>query len=104
MRTTPNITKELRRLDDAINNKLIPFFTDNKLCGNDGRLLLSLPAKFGGMRMTAFYRIHKNRISKLASTNRITQIINSTTRKNIQNSRKIYKQHHEESQLGKTRV
>ena len=40
----PNINEELRRLDDAINSKLIPSFTD-KLCGNDERLLLSLPTK-----------------------------------------------------------
>ena len=40
----PNINEELRRLDDAINNKLIPSFT-GKLCGNDERLLLSLPTK-----------------------------------------------------------
>ena len=45
MRTTPNINKQLRRLDDAINNKLIPSFTENKRCGNDERLLLSLPTK-----------------------------------------------------------
>ena len=30
MHTTPNVNEELRRLDDAINNKLIPSFTDQK--------------------------------------------------------------------------
>ena len=35
MRTTFGIDEQLRRLDDVINNKLIPSFTENKLCGND---------------------------------------------------------------------
>ena len=34
IRTTSNINEELRRLDDAITNKLIPSFTENKVCGN----------------------------------------------------------------------
>ena len=60
MRTTPNINEELRRLDDAINNKLTPSFMENKLCGKDRRLLLSLPTKLGGMGISVFfrYRIH----------------------------------------------
>ena len=57
MRTTPNINEELRGLDDAINNKLISFFTENKLCGNDERLLLSLPTKLGGMGIPVFFEI-----------------------------------------------
>ena len=31
MCTTLNINKELRRLDEAINTKLVPSFLDNKL-------------------------------------------------------------------------
>ena len=57
MHTTPNINEELRGIDDAINNKLIPFFTENKLCGNDERLLLSLPTKLGGMGIPVFAEI-----------------------------------------------
>ena len=60
MRTTPNINEELRRLDDAINNKLIPSFTENKLCRNDERLLLSLPTKLGGNGYTWFFRNGKH--------------------------------------------
>ena len=115
MHTTPNVNEELRRLDDAINNKLIPSFTDqkqpqevfvkkvvlknfgnyhrktpvlkallqyrtfpvkfqkvlrtlilmnicerllltdNKLCGNDEQLLLSLTTKLGGMGIPGFF-------------------------------------------------
>ena len=60
MRTTPNINEELRRLDDAINNKLTPSLMENKLCGKDRRVLLSLPTKLGGMGISVFfrYRIH----------------------------------------------
>ena len=70
MRTAPNINEELRWLDDAINNKFIPSFTENKLCGNDERLLLKLPTKLGGMDFT---------------TNKRACIINSTRRKDLQN-------------------
>ena len=54
MRTTPNINEELRRLDDVINNKLIPSFTENNLCGNHERLLLLLPTKLGRMGIPVF--------------------------------------------------
>ena len=57
MRTTPNINEELRQLDDAINNKLIPSFRENKLFGNHERLLLSLPTKLGGMCIPVFSQI-----------------------------------------------
>ena len=57
MRTTSGIDEELRRLDDVINNKLIPSFTEKKLCGNDERHLLSLPIKLGGMGIPIFSEI-----------------------------------------------
>ena len=57
MRTTPGIDEELRRLDYVINNKLIPSFTENKLCGNDERHLLSLPTKLGGIGIPIFSEI-----------------------------------------------
>ena len=54
MRTTPNINEELRRLNDAINNKPIPSFAENKLCENGERLLLSPPTKLWGMGIPVF--------------------------------------------------
>ena len=45
MRTTPKINKELKRLDDAINNKFTPSFTVNKLCRNNEFQNSSLLAK-----------------------------------------------------------
>ena len=82
MRKTSNINEGLRRLDDAINNKLIPSFTENKLCGHDERLLLSLLTKLGGMGFPVF--------SKIAN-------IEFQTRKDIRNSKRNYKQHQGEN-------
>ena len=45
MRTTPKINEELKRLDDAINNKFTPSFTVNKLCRNNEFQNSSLLAK-----------------------------------------------------------
>ena len=59
MRTSPNMNEELGWLDDAINNKLIPSFTENKLCGNDELLLLSIPTKLGRMGIPVFSEIAK---------------------------------------------
>ena len=104
MHTTPSINEELRRLEDATNNKLIPSFTCNKLCGNDEQLLLSLPIKLGGMEIPFFSWNHGNRISELVAINRRTHIINNTTRSKTQNSNRNYKQNQEENKTGKTRV
>ena len=57
MGTTSSIDEELRRLNAVINKKLIPSFTENKLCGNDKRHLLSLPTKLGGMGIPIFSEI-----------------------------------------------
>ena len=54
MHTTPNINEELRRLDDVINNKPIPSFTESKACRNDEQLLLSLPTKPQRMGIPVF--------------------------------------------------
>ena len=45
MRTTPKINEELKRLDDAINNKFTPSFTVNNLCRNNEFQNSSLLAK-----------------------------------------------------------
>ena len=51
-----------------------------------------------------FFRNHGSRISKLDTTNRRMHIINSATRKNIQDLKINYKQHQEEDQMGKKEV
>ena len=56
MRTTPKINEELRRLGDAINNKLTPSFTGNKLSENEELFLLSPPTNLGPMRILVIFR------------------------------------------------
>ena len=65
MRATPNLNEKLRRLDDAVNNKLISFFTESKLCGNDERLIISLPTKLEGMCIPVFSKIANIEIKTL---------------------------------------
>lgn len=57
MNRTPKVNEEFRRSDYMINNKLMPSFTHDNLCGNAKPLLLSLPTKLGGMGIPAFYKI-----------------------------------------------
>ena len=73
MHTTSGTDEELRRLDDVVNNKLIPSFTENKLCGNDEGHLLSLPTKLGGMGIPIFSEISqtdKLKFYKISQTHR----------------------------------
>ena len=95
MRRIPNINEELRRLDDAINNKLITSFTENKLCGNDERLLLSLPTNLGEMGLPVFSEIAN---IEFQHSPLLTCTINSATRKDLRNSKRNYNQHQEENQ------
>ena len=57
MRTTLSINEELKRLDGAINIKLLPSFKYNKVCGKDEGLLLLLTTELGRMGITAFSEI-----------------------------------------------
>ena len=54
IRVLPNIAGLLAPLDHAIDNKLIPALTDGYICSADERLLLSLPAKQGGLSIPIF--------------------------------------------------
>ena len=99
----------LGKFDDAVNNKkFLSSFTDNKLCGNNEWLLLSLPTK-RFEKNTCFLRNQGKIILKLVTINRTT-LMNSTTKKyeNIKNiilrqkkyiqNSKIYKENPEENQ------
>lgn len=104
MRTTPNISEELRRLDDAINNKLILSFTGKKPCGNNERILSSLTVKLGGMRIALFYEIldlefenlsllaeeQASLIERQKRTYRIEKETINNTRKKIKRERQEY--------------
>ena len=77
----------------------LPSFREQKLCGNDELLLLSLPTKSWWNGKTCFF-------SKCCKFNlKLTIfIINSTTRKSLQNSKRNCKQHHEQNQSRKARI
>ena len=49
MRTIPQISDYLEPLEKAIRNSLIPALTDGRSVTDDERMLLSLPARLGGM-------------------------------------------------------
>ena len=49
MRTLPNFSNALHKLDEAIDTKLLPIFLNSKNISSDERKLVSLPARYGGM-------------------------------------------------------
>ena len=54
IRTVPNIKQHLVQLDALVDQVFIPEITDSHICSADERLLLSLPAKKGGLAITIF--------------------------------------------------
>ena len=78
MRTISALSNELRRFDDLVDSTLIPAITDGYSCTRDERILLSLPAKKGGLAIPIFsalaVREYSNSRKITASiTNRIKQ-------------------------------
>lgn len=53
-RTLPNIKQHLVQLDALVDQVFIPAITDGQLCSPDERLLLSSPAKKGGLTIPIF--------------------------------------------------
>jgi hypothetical protein len=54
MRTIPNLTAELKPLDDVVDNEFLPAITEGHQCTPDERTLLSLPVRIGGMGIPKF--------------------------------------------------
>ena len=54
MRTTPNITKHLSPLEDAIRNRFIPILTGRSNISDTERQLLALPPRLGGLGIPDF--------------------------------------------------
>ena len=55
MRTIPCIKDYLMPLEEVIRFKFIPSVTGGHICSNDERVLLSLPARFGGLGIPLFH-------------------------------------------------
>ena len=60
MYTTPNINEELRRLNDVINNKLIPSFTENKSCRTMNNFYYHYQLNLREWVYLFFFRIRKH--------------------------------------------
>ena len=54
MRTIPNLSAELKSLDEEIDLSFIPAITDGHHCTEDERKLLSLPVRLGGLGIPIF--------------------------------------------------
>ena len=54
MRTIPNISHQLEKIDELILTKFIPVITGGISVNRDERYLLSLPAKYGGLCLPIF--------------------------------------------------
>ena len=84
IRTIPGLRDHLKILDETINNKLIPSFTNGQHCTPDERKLLSLPVRLGGLSIPIFADIadrefeNSKQITSQLSTNIKNQIIDYT--------------------------
>ena len=89
----------MRSSDDAINKKHTPSFTDNKLCGNDKRILLSLPTKLVDLGIPEMMDT-KFQNSSLLTEEHVLLIARQERTRNLKRN---YKQHQEENRTGKTK-
>lgn len=54
IRTFPEVQLHIAAFDKVIDSVFIPAFTDGHICSSDERLLLSLPARMGGLALPIF--------------------------------------------------
>ena len=54
LRTIPEIDDELKKVDEAVRYRLIPSFTGGHIVNDQERIMLSLPARLGGMGLKIF--------------------------------------------------
>ena len=57
LRTIPDIKEHLDLPEETIRHQFIPAITGGKQCSNDERVLLSLPARYGGLGIPIFHSI-----------------------------------------------
>ena len=61
MRTIPNLTTELKPLDDVVENEFLPAITEGHQCTPDEWTLLSLPMRISGMGIPKFIELCKRK-------------------------------------------
>ena len=58
LRTIPNMKDSLHQIEKIIRHYLIPAITGSHICSDKERVLLSLPAKLGGLGSSILLQIH----------------------------------------------
>ena len=78
MRTIPNISSHLKRLDEVITTEFIPATAGGIICSGIERKLVSLPPKLGGMGIPIFSNIsdREYEFSQMLSNDLTSKIIN----------------------------
>ena len=77
IRTIPNISEKLKRLDDKVEKDFIPAITEGHQCSPNERALLSLPVRMGGMGIPIFSEISDTEFNNsMKVTKQLTENIN----------------------------
>ena len=78
LRTIPNMNDFLHPIEEIIRHYLIPAITGGHMSSDEERVLLSLPAKIGGLEISISYKFIKSRInnSRLVTEKLTDSIIN----------------------------
>ena len=78
MRTIPNISHQLKQLDEIVRTEFIPAISGCINCSDIERKLLSFPPKFGGLGIPIFSEIadKEYKFSRMISKDLTTNIIN----------------------------
>ena len=110
MRTTPNIKTQLKQLDDVIRTEFIPAITGGINCSDTERRLMSIPLRFGGLRIRIFSESAQKEyeFSTILSKNLTINIINqqpqfatNNNAKKIKSKIKLTKMQHHNEELQK---
>ena len=78
MRTIPNISKELKQLDDVVRTEFIPAVTGRINCSDLERKLLSFPPKLDGLGIPKFSETTEReyKFSTMISKDLTSRIVN----------------------------
>ena len=72
MRVIPNMCNLLTPLDEVLDTEFIPALTDGHICSKEEGLLLSLPAKQGGLAIPILSEKAKSEYEKYVNSKSIT--------------------------------
>ena len=76
MRTIPNLSTEMKPLDETVDHEFIPAITEGHHCSQDERRLLSLPVRLGGLGIPIFSELCEREFQNSArATKQLSQKI-----------------------------